>query len=75
MLAYVCIDFGFWSKVFGTEANADRIWRAGAETVLAATLVVFLFAYLNLSRWHVRASQLAVRVDRVPAGARRARRL
>ena len=38
VLAYVCIDFGFWSKVFGTEANADRIWRAGAETVLAATL-------------------------------------
>jgi len=59
VLAYVSIDFGFWSKIFGTEANADRIWRAGAETVLAATLVVFLFAYLNLSRWHVRASQLA----------------
>ena len=59
VLAYVCIDFGFWSKVFGTETNADRIWRAGAETVLAATLVVFLFAYLNLSRWHVRASHIA----------------
>ena len=59
VLAYVCIDFGFWSKVFGTETNADRIWRAGAETVLSATLVVFLFAYLNLSRWHVRASHVA----------------
>jgi diguanylate cyclase (GGDEF)-like protein/PAS domain S-box-containing protein len=59
VLAYICIDFGFWSKVFGTEANADRIWRAGAETVLSATLVVFLFAYLNLSRWHVRASHVA----------------
>ena len=59
VLAYVSIDFGFWSKVFGTETNADRIWRAGAETVLSATLVVFLFAYLNLSRWHVRASHVA----------------
>ncbi len=59
VLAYVSIDFGFWSKIFGTEANADRIWRAGAETVLAATLVVFLFAYLNLGRWHVRASHIA----------------
>ena len=59
VLAYICIDFGFWSKVFGTETNADRIWRAGAETVLSATLVVFLFAYLNLSRWHVRASHVA----------------
>jgi diguanylate cyclase (GGDEF)-like protein/PAS domain S-box-containing protein len=59
VLAYVCIDFGFWAKLFGTETNADRIWRAGAECVLAATLVVFLFAYLNLSRWHVRASHIA----------------
>ncbi|WP_374546781.1 EAL domain-containing protein [Rhodoblastus sp.] len=59
VLAYVSIDFGFWAKIFGTETNADRIWRAGAETVLSATLVVFLFAYLNLSRWHVRASHVA----------------
>jgi len=56
VLAYVCIDFGFWNKIFGTEIEADRIWRAGAEVVLSATLLVFLFAYLNLSRWHVRAS-------------------
>ncbi|MCI4677781.1 EAL domain-containing protein [Rhodoblastus acidophilus] len=60
VLAYISIDFGFWAKIFGTEVNADRIWRAGAETVLAATLVVFLFAYLNLRRWHVRASHVAV---------------
>ena len=59
VLAYVSIDFGFWSKVFGTQVEADRIWRAGAETVLAATMVVFLFAYLNLGRWHVRASHVA----------------
>jgi hypothetical protein len=26
--------------------------------VLAATLLVFLFAYLNLSRWHVRYSHV-----------------
>ncbi len=59
VLAYVCVDFGFWDKIFGSDANADRIWRAGAETVLSATLVVFLFAYLNLSRWRVRAWHLA----------------
>jgi diguanylate cyclase (GGDEF)-like protein/PAS domain S-box-containing protein len=59
VLAYVCIDFGFWNKIFGTEGESDRIWRAGAEAVLAATLLVFLFAYLNLSRWHVRASHVA----------------
>jgi diguanylate cyclase (GGDEF)-like protein/PAS domain S-box-containing protein len=59
VLAYVCIDFGFWGKIFGTEGQSDRVWRAGAEVVLSATLLVFLFAYLNLSRWHVRASRVA----------------
>jgi diguanylate cyclase (GGDEF)-like protein/PAS domain S-box-containing protein len=59
VLAYVCIDFGFWDKIFGSDANTDRIWRAGSETVLSATLVVFLFAYLNLNRWHVRAWHVA----------------
>lgn len=59
VLSYVCIDFGFWGKIFGTEGQSDRICRAGAETILAATLLVFLFAYLNLNRWHVRASHVA----------------
>jgi diguanylate cyclase (GGDEF)-like protein/PAS domain S-box-containing protein len=59
VLAYVCIDFGFWGKIFEMGPEADRVWRAGAETILAATLLVFLFAYLNLSRWHVRASHVA----------------
>jgi len=28
--------------------------------VLAATLLVFLFAYLNLNRWHVRYSHATI---------------
>ena len=59
VLAYVCIDFGFWNKIFGSDPASDRVWRAGSETVLSATLVVFLFAYLNLNRWHVRAWHVA----------------
>lgn len=59
VLAYVCIDFGFWNKIFAIDSRFDRIWRAGTEAVLAATLLVFLFAYLHLSRWHVRASHVA----------------
>ncbi|MGL5116522.1 MAG: EAL domain-containing protein [Beijerinckiaceae bacterium] len=54
VLAYLCIDFGFLAKVTGVGIETERIWRAGAEAVLAATLVIFLFAYLNLNRWHVR---------------------
>jgi diguanylate cyclase (GGDEF)-like protein/PAS domain S-box-containing protein len=60
VLAYVCIDFGFWNKIFGLADEADRVWRAGTEAVLAATLLVFLFAYLNLNRWHVRASSVTL---------------
>ena len=54
VLAYIGTDFGFWGKVFDLSAGAERIWRASGEAILAATLLVFLFAYLNLNRWHVR---------------------
>ena len=54
VLVYIGIDFGFWGKVFDMSSDAERIWRASGEAVLAATLLVFLFAYLNLGRWHVR---------------------
>ena len=53
VFAYVCIDFGFWRKIFGFEDDAERVWRAGVEATIGATLIVFLFAYLNLRRWHV----------------------
>jgi len=52
VLAYICIDFGFLNKVIEISPGNEQIWRAGTEVALAATLVVFLFAYLNLNRWH-----------------------
>src|SRR5690348_4597463 len=58
VLVYIGIDFGFWGKVFDMSAVAERIWRASGEAILAATLLVFLFAYLNLNRWHVRYSHI-----------------
>ena len=60
VFAYVCIDFGFWRKIFGLEDASERIWRAGVEATIAATLIVFLFAYLNLRRWHVRYMHFAL---------------
>jgi diguanylate cyclase (GGDEF)-like protein/PAS domain S-box-containing protein len=60
VLVYIGVDFGFWNKVFDMSAGAERIWRAAGEAILAATLLVFLFAYLNLSRWHVRYSHIAI---------------
>jgi diguanylate cyclase (GGDEF)-like protein/PAS domain S-box-containing protein len=58
VLIYVGIDFGFWTKLLTITPERERIARAGSEAVLAATLLVFLFAYLNLNRWHVRYSHV-----------------
>jgi diguanylate cyclase (GGDEF)-like protein/PAS domain S-box-containing protein len=60
VLIYIGIDFGFWPKVFDLSSGAERVWRASGEAILAATLLVFLFAYLNLNRWHVRYAHITV---------------
>jgi diguanylate cyclase (GGDEF)-like protein/PAS domain S-box-containing protein len=60
VLAYACIDFGFFQRVFPLGETSERVYRAAAEAVLAATLLVFLFAYLNLNRWHVRYAHVTV---------------
>ena len=60
VFAYAAIDFGFFQRIFPITSQIERIYRAGAEAVLAATLLVFLFAYLNLSRWHVRYSHITI---------------
>ncbi|HXW27941.1 MAG TPA: EAL domain-containing protein [Xanthobacteraceae bacterium] len=60
VLAYIGTDFGFWGKVFDLSAGAEQIWRASGEAILAATLLVFLFAYLNLNRWHVRYVHITI---------------
>src|SRR5690349_8874109 len=60
VLVYIGIDFGFWGKVFDMSAGVERVWRACGEAILAATLLVFLFAYLNLNRWHVRYAHITL---------------
>jgi len=60
VLVYIGVDFGFWGKVFALSPDAEQIWRASGEAILAATLVVFVFAYLNLNRWHVRYSHITL---------------
>lgn len=60
VLAYLCIDFGFWSLVFNLEQGNDQRYRACAEVMLAASLIIFLYAYLNLNRWNIHYSHLAL---------------
>jgi diguanylate cyclase (GGDEF)-like protein/PAS domain S-box-containing protein len=60
VLAYAGLDFGFFQRILPLSISSERIYRAAAEAVLAATLLVFLFAYLNLARWHVRYSHVTI---------------
>lgn len=52
VLGYLSIDFGFWDQIFAGDTSADPLYRAGAESLISVTLVVFLYGYLNLNRWH-----------------------
>lgn len=56
VLVYVSLDFGFLGQIFVFAQHHGPVLRAATETILAATMTVFLFAWLNLSSWHVRAS-------------------
>lgn len=60
VLAYLCIDFGFWGMVFKLEGGSSQLARASAEVMLAASLIIFLYAYLNLNRWNIHYSHLAL---------------
>lgn len=58
VLGILALDFGFVTRLFGLSPDQARFWRATSEAFLSATLVVFLFAYLDLNRWHVRYTVL-----------------
>lgn len=60
VLAYICVDFGFLTKIVAITPADERMWRAGTEVFLAVGLVVFLFTYLNLNRWHAHLSYATV---------------
>jgi diguanylate cyclase (GGDEF)-like protein/PAS domain S-box-containing protein len=51
-LAYFCVDFGFWNKLFPVGAERTALYRAASEAGLAASLVLFLFAFLRIRLWH-----------------------
>ena len=51
-LAYLCVDFGFWHKIFQLTSEDNGTYRAASEAAFAATLVIFLYTFLNLRLWH-----------------------
>ena len=60
VLAYICVDFGFIGKIVSIGPGDLNFWRAGTEVFLAASLVIFLYAYLHLNRWNTRYSYLVL---------------
>lgn len=60
VLVYLTIDFGFWNRVAQLQPGEDQSWRAAAEVLLAAALLIFTYTYLHLGRWHVRYSRLTI---------------
>jgi diguanylate cyclase (GGDEF)-like protein/PAS domain S-box-containing protein len=52
VLAYLAIEFGFWNQIFNLQPGEEQVSRAIAEVVLAASLVLLLYAYLSLNAVH-----------------------
>ncbi|GAB5511516.1 MAG: hypothetical protein Rhims3KO_29170 [Hyphomicrobiales bacterium] len=52
VLAYLAIEFGFWNQIFDLKPGEEQISRAIAEVVLAAALVILVYAYLSLGSVH-----------------------
>ncbi|WP_075995782.1 EAL domain-containing protein [Salaquimonas pukyongi] len=51
VLAYVCVDFGFWDRVVAITQTSEPYWRAATEVFLAFSILLFLYSYLRLNRW------------------------
>src|SRR5262249_32693085 len=53
VLAYLCVDFGFWHKLFNMRPEDTAQYRAASEAAMAGTLLVFLYTFLRFSSWPV----------------------
>ncbi len=51
-LAYLCVDFGFFHKLFQLRPEDNAVYRAASESAVAASLVIFLSVFLRISHWH-----------------------
>lgn len=48
VLVYLCVDFGFFHKLFNLRPEDNAVYRAAGEASIAASLVVFLHTFLRL---------------------------
>ena len=52
VLTYLCVDFGFFHKLFNLRPEDNAVYRAATEAAMAASFVMFLTTFLRLSLWH-----------------------
>ncbi len=60
VLAYICVDFGFWNRVIEAQVSNEPLWRAATEVFLTISLVIFIYAYLSLNRWNKKLAALVI---------------
>ena len=58
VLAYLCVDFGFWHKLFNVRPEDNAQYRAATEAGVAATLLIFTYTFLRLGAWNSFARSL-----------------
>ena len=51
-LALLCVDFGFWHKLFQMKPEDNAQYRAVTEAAFAASLIIFMFAFLRVNLWN-----------------------
>lgn len=52
VLTYLCVDFGFFHKLFNLRPEDNAVYRAAGEAAMAASFVMFLTTFLRLGLWH-----------------------
>ena len=52
VLTYLCVDFGFFHRLFNLRPEDNAVYRAASESAMAASLVIFLTTFLRLGLWH-----------------------
>jgi diguanylate cyclase (GGDEF)-like protein len=52
VLAYLCVDFGFWNKLFSIRPEENAVYRAAGEAGMSASMLVFTYTFLRIGRWH-----------------------
>lgn len=52
VLNYLCVDFGFFHKLFNLRPEDNAVYRAAGEAAMAASFVMFFSTFLRLGLWH-----------------------